>query len=310
MIKKFFLLSIVALQIIIYSTSCSNIKSSPGDTVKAPEYSHKNNNSAKILENYRELINKNAAPNKIIKFLDENIGNLSKDAVDNIVGDSLFSVLEKQQKNYEDKLFDNKFSEKIAECKIETLQNVNEIEDQEVKLFVENILKDGYKIYMAEGMYNLEIDYELFNKKFASYCSEELSEYLVIMEAESIFHSYEDGGVIISWDDIAERIVTAEKYLNKYPDGKFYNNIKQIHSKFLSTYLLGTDNLPAFNYSDNEVNSGLLTSYKKTLIKYNETSLADIINEYKYLIEISKYKKTAKIVNYATEVSDFKNSIK
>ncbi|MCX7749381.1 MAG: hypothetical protein N2645_21185 [Clostridia bacterium] len=273
-------------------SSCTNV-AGPQEVLAPPQQSGNDN----IMSEYRNLVNGNSAPRDILKFLDANIGNLNKEDADKVVTDFI-EIQKKQLQNYEEKLYSPEFNAKISTVKFEDITKGENIKDADVNTFVQNAYHDGYKFFYPEGMVNMEIDYENINKRFSGFVSENVSAYLEIMSAEYKKHYAHDGGLIIDLDELVKRIIQTENFIEKYKDSPFQNEVRQLNKNYLSAYLLGLNNTPAFAYEDNQLREDVLSSFEHTVKEYKDSKLAGILKEYMELVRKNNNKKTGEILNF------------
>lgn len=295
---KSFLAPFLILVLVLSLAACSTNVVSPENTIKPPEDTQ--SNSVKIMNEYRELMNKNSSPSEILKFAEANIGNLNKEDADTVVS-GLIDIQNKQLENYRDKLYSREMNAKTAAYSYEDLVNLKNIKDEDVKSLFENAFNDGYKLIAPEGMYDFELDYENLNSKFSGFVSEAMAAYLGIMAEQSKAHFATDGSLSITPDELAGRVVNAEKFIEKYGDKPYASEVKQLYSWYLPAYLLGLNNTPAFSYEDNTLKPEFLTSFKNSATKYADSGLAKTLNDYIKLLEKNDLKKTREVLEFVNK---------
>jgi hypothetical protein len=152
-------------------------------------------------------------------------------------------------------------------------------------------------------MYYFEIDYDKILKDFGRFASDQVARYLEIMAAESNKHFAEDAALVISLDELADRTVKTEKYIDRYPDFVQVQQVKQFHDYYLTAYLLGLNNTPLFDYQTEKAKEAFLKSYENTIANQKGTKLAAILEEYLVLLKRSDYMRTEEIVNFVNRVT-------
>lgn len=298
-IKRFIIL-ITILTLTFSLASCGTKIVSPDSTIKPPEVTQSNN--VKIMNEYRDLMNKSSSPSVILTFIEANIGNLSKEEADTVVT-GLIDIQKKQLQNYQDKLYSEEINSKVNAYKQEDLISLKNIKEENIKVLFENAFKDGYKLFSAEGMYDFELDYESLKNKLSGFVSESVASYLDIMSNESKSHFAADGAIRISLDELADRVINTEKFIEKYSDSQFIQEIKLRYNWYLTAYLIGLNNTPAFSYEDNTLRPEVLTNFKNTMIKYKDSKLAGTLKDYIDLIEKNKSQKTKEVLDFVTKVT-------
>lgn len=272
----------------------------PDSTIKTPELTE--GKSVKIMDEYRDLMNASSAPSEIMKYIEANIGNLNKEDGD-IVVSGLIEVQKKQLQNYQEKLYSQEMNEKVSQYKFEDLTSLNNIKEEDVKKLLENAFNDGYKLIMAEGMYDFELDYEKLENKFSPYVTEGTAAFLSIMAKENKAHFAADGAIIISLDEIADRVINTENFIEKFGDSQYAIEIKQRYNWYLTAYLIGLNNTPAFSYEDNILEKEVLSHFNSTIIKYKDSKLAVTLKDYIALVTKNELKKTNEVLDFVTKVT-------
>jgi hypothetical protein len=152
-------------------------------------------------------------------------------------------------------------------------------------------------------MYYFEIDYDKILKDFGRYASDKVAGYLEIMAAENNMHFAEDAALVISLDELANRIVKTEKYIGSYPDFVQTQQVLQLHNYYLKAYLLGLNNTPLFDYQTERAKETFLISYENTIANQSGTKLAGILEEYLILLKKSDYTRSEEIMNFINRVT-------
>src|SRR5690554_6132018 len=95
--------------------------------------------------------------------------------------------------------------------KINDINEINKILDQELKELLIETRNSGYKVETAEGMFFPIIDYQ-FYKQFTSYLSNDMENYIKIMSVESKEVPAKDAALVIGWDEILNRALSQEEF--------------------------------------------------------------------------------------------------
>ncbi len=285
------------LSLSILAGACSGLIP-PGDTVTPPKNTHnQSDRDESIMNEFNRLKSKNASPAELMAFIEPKIGSLEKEDADKAVR-VLLEVQQLQLANYNDKMMEEDFSLKLNSYSHEDLLALKNIKDEDVKSLLENAYKDGYKLSSAEGTYYLELDFAAMENKFSSFVSEETAAYLDIMADESTRHFAVDAALIISLEDLAGRVINTENFIERYPESSFIKEIRQRHQYYLTAYLAGLDNTPAFSYEDNVLKPKVLESFKDSMQRYKGSKLAGLLDKYVDLLEKNDYKRTQEVVSF------------
>ncbi|WP_405246799.1 hypothetical protein [Cellulophaga sp. Asnod2-G02] len=97
---------------------------------------------------------------------------------------------------------------------------------------------------IGEGYVEIKTVFNFYYKIFSNYVSDDYKEYLYLKSEENKTTYQSDAGLIISFKDLGERIISWENFINKYPNSKLLKNIKEEHKSYQLDYLIGLDNTP------------------------------------------------------------------
>lgn len=112
----------------------------------------------------------------------------------------------------------------------------------------ERYLESGFVLDQEEGMYFLVVDDNFLLGQFRDIVTPELRKYLEFRATYPTKITY-DAGLILSPQDFAERLILLEELLQN--DNQLVQDLVQpIFSAELSMFFMGTDNTPAFDWSD------------------------------------------------------------
>jgi hypothetical protein len=261
-----------------------------------------NPSQEELMNQYQVLINENKPAGELAGFIEANKTYLSQENFDKTIV-NLIEVLQKQLKDYEDKIFSQEINIIVNNYKYEDLIQLQNIKEDNIKNLLQDAFSNGYKLSVSEGMYYFEIDYDKILKDFGGYTSTETAGYLEIMSDEYNKHFAEDAALVISLDELANRIVKTEKYIDSYPDFVLIQQVKQLHNYYLKAYLLGLNNTPLFDYQTEKTKESFLKSYENTIANQKGTKLAAILEEYQTLLERSDYTRSEEIMNYINRVT-------
>ncbi|PKF75820.1 tetratricopeptide repeat protein [Chryseobacterium sp. PMSZPI] len=70
--------------------------------------------------------------------------------------------------------------------------------------------------------------------------------YISQTDKESESNYAADAGLMISWEELGNRLMFWENFINKYPKSKLIKFVKQDYNNYLADYLLGMDNTPTY----------------------------------------------------------------
>lgn len=148
----------------------------------------------------------------------------------------------------------------------------------------QQLKQQGLIFRSTEGTIYLDADTEPIRTAFYTYLSESTQVFFDQYEMEANQGFAEDGGMLISTAELADRLGFWEEYLMKYPNPVFKDFALE-NIKYYRYYLMvGMDNTPAFDFESHK----LLTEFEKALHYYQDrfgrTQSAPIFQRYLELI--------------------------
>lgn len=139
---------------------------------------------------------------------------------------------------------------------------------------------------IGEGMVTIRELPNLYYDMFKDYVTDDYKEYLKIWAKDSEKLYQADAGLLVSFEEIGERIVTWESFLNQYPDTKLNIKVTALLNSYREDYLLGMDNTPTLDGGyDNipiTVDEEAKKEYDRFMKKYPNSPTVELI---KYFLE-------------------------
>ena len=84
-----------------------------------------------------------------------------------------------------------------------------------------------------------------------------------------------DGGLVVTRDKIAERIIEIENFKLTYPYSYYIYDADVVYKKYIDNFIYGNVNTP--NFENNRYSEGSLAVFKDTINRYPESNFADIL---------------------------------
>lgn len=255
-----------------------------------------------VMKEYENMLDDEINIKEFISFVDKNIGLLSPENATKLV-----VKLEELQKNYfaqlEDKYYTTEnqtilFEAFKPEFNLENLKS-EKMENAEVKALLKETEELGYKVETAEGLFFPIIDYG-FYEKYSANVTKDMKDYISIMAMESEKVPAKDAALVISWDEIFERLLNQEKFLDEHKDSVRFEEIKELYKKYVTYAIYGLNNTPLFDYEDNKMDDEAKAAYEKAIAK--DSQFSQTMKEYYELIKNNGYKLTEEVKNYRDEV--------
>ena len=238
----------------------------------------------------------------------------NKDILDNFV-ENKKSVIERL------KISNPEEADKIYNEYLETNQLILENINTEHLDFLNNIYNKDSEYYFIEkdwktankflNNYDLEI-FDLAETEvsiievpnyyyniFKDYVTDDYREYLEITSKENEELYYTDGSILVSYDKIADGLLTWENFLKKYPNSDLAEKANEECNIYRSIYILGSYNSPTREggWENSElfyIPENNLKEFNRFIEKYPDSPTVELI---KYYLENYKNKDIEALLN-------------
>ena len=173
------------------------------------------------------------------------------------------------------------------------------LDDQKLKELLLETRSSVYKIETAEGMFFPIIDYQ-FYKKYSSYLTTDMWDYIRIMSVESNQVPAKDAALVIDWNEVVNRALSQEEFIVQYPGSTKISDIKDLYKKYLTFIFYGLNNSPLFSYDSKIMATEARNIYLEVVNRnrYKNSVLLEYLKEYLKLLERNNYKLTDEVMNY------------
>ncbi|MHA7965468.1 hypothetical protein ACX93W_15145 [Paenibacillus sp. CAU 1782] len=153
------------------------------------------------------------------------------------------------------------------------------IPDEDARAFILQLSMDGYKLGLAGGTYQPLIDYS-HQQQFGGWLSDGMNQYIEIKWKEAEKPYAKDGGLLIAWDELAERALRAESFLQRYSDTPEVSSVRELFDMYVNTYLgnANTPNTPLYDQATLKLNAEVKKSYGKTMKDFPDSVTAKLIS--------------------------------
>lgn len=175
------------------------------------------------------------------------------------------------------------------------LDNLNSIEylsrekilkdSEEIKKHLINNINLGFKLNMSEGMYYYLVDYQKFLNLFKENILNEYMDYLEIMAFNSNQPFMEDGSLLISQEELIERILYIESFKMIYPYSDLLVETQELYTNHINVYFFGDLHNPNFDYNTKIMKEEALERFKEVSNKLEHTGFSYIINDFVLWLE-------------------------
>ena len=289
---KKFIIVMMMLGIFAFS-GCSN-----DEEAQAPEQEQQNESVQKenplseeeIMDSYYKLIDGEYEEKDIIAFANENIASLSPENASKVIL-KLEEVQRELQGNRMNKLFDGDIQQRLAnQVEKGVIYSAEDIEDEDLKEIVQEIIDNGYFLMMMEGDFYPVINYENY-KNYAKNAKEDIKAYVDIVVREYKEFTSMDAHLAISRDELLSRILNSEKFLEKYPLSEKFSEVKDLYSEYTGFYLYGM----AFEPPEDKLSKDAKDSYEKAVKTEGDSNFINHFKDYYETVKSEGYERTEKV---------------
>ena len=161
----------------------------------------------------------------------------------------------------------------------DTAENFN---DEEMKIANKFLNKYDLELwYFARGSYIIREVPDFYYKTFKDYVTDDYKEYLKITSDENKEHYVADSGLCIPLEELGDRIVTWENFLEKYPNSKLNDKVNNICNSYRRDYILG---VPSGIYDYRES----AEEYNRFIKKYPDSPTTELLGYYLEEVNLDK----------------------
>lgn len=185
---------------------------------------------------------------------------------------------------------------KIYKSKDSFTQLMSRTKDKNLRSLLQQARDSGYRLVMLEGALYPIMNYSAFDK-YISYVNEDIQQYIRIMAVETNTIAAEDGGLMIGYQEILNRALNQETFLNDYPKSNRTQQVQNLLNNYTLYTFYGLNNTPLFDYETNKMVAAAQKGYKAVLQRHNnsEHNDSDFLKKLGTFMDVvaeSKYEKT------------------
>ncbi len=292
MTNKKLVLILMSLILVIALAACGNNEEEAQEPVVEPPVQEEPVEEAEedekvvIMEEFRVIVEDEQASATIIKdFIEENLPVLGE-LEGNYMLENLEDALKREIRDVNRDLMEFDTEDELLELMGDSVEldpeMIEEIESDELRETVQSAYDSHYKLISKEGQIEAVIDYSSL-KSYESKVTEEWKEYIEIMAIESDDPAFNDGALTITFDQLAERILRIENYLNRYISGPRQEELLELYENQLTAYYKGLPNTPIASYDSGVVMENVYKSYENTAANEGYVT-SSMIHEYRVAI--------------------------
>ena len=135
--------------------------------------------------------------------------------------------------------------------------------------------------YLARGTCIIKEVPDFYYKTFKDYVTDDYKEYLKITSKENEEHYVADSGLCITLEELGDRIVTWENFLEKYPNSKLNDKVNNICNSYRRDYILGVPG-GIYDYKESA------EEYNRFIKKYPDGPTTELLGYYLEEVNLDK----------------------
>ena len=135
--------------------------------------------------------------------------------------------------------------------------------------------------YLARGSCIIREVPDFYYKTFKDYVTDDYKEYLKITSDENEEHYVADSGLCITLEELGDRIVTWENFLEKYPNSKLNDKVNNICNSYRRDYILGVPG-GIYDYKESA------EEYNRFIKKYPDSPTTELLGYYLEEVNLDK----------------------
>lgn len=135
--------------------------------------------------------------------------------------------------------------------------------------------------YLARGTCIIKEVPDFYYKTFKDYVTDDYKEYLKITSKENEEHYVADSGLCITLEELGDRIVTWENFLEKYPNSKLNDKVNNICNSYRRDYILGVPG-GIYDYKESA------EKYNRFIKKYPDSPTTELLGYYLEEVNLDK----------------------
>lgn len=175
-----------------------------------------------------------------------------------------------------------------------SMQHIEALEDTLLKEF-QVYERYGISLFMFEGEPMAEVMPWYETQTFKRYLSECERELQKIFQREAEKPSVIDEEVVVDYSVISHRLFCCDMLMDKYPDDELTDVINERRLNYLSLFMYGTDNTPAFNWNDGQLRNEIRGSIQRYILKHPHAYSTPTLKEFIDLMRHSNFKRSGDV---------------
>lgn len=193
--------------------------------------------------------------------------------------------------------------EALVQYRMEDLNTLAGVKDENLKKQLMELKDNGYSLYWAEGDLYIESDPSFLLEKFQTHVSEPLAEFLKLKAFEVKKHFASDAALMISWDELSDRIAGWDAYIARYPEAPEAVEAREdYYRRYMFVYLNGIDNSGLYDPQSQMLKDEVKKSYERYMEKYKDTQGYTVVKGFYDVLKKNRFKRTDQVLDYVQKV--------
>ncbi len=164
--------------------------------------------------------------------------------------------------------------------------------------------ENGFRLEEGEGMVFPVSDRRKLQSYFGSKTTPAMKSFIDQSTAEQIEKPWDDGGIIIPLEKLADRAAFWEKFNRENPWFPLNEETKESERWMRLVLVNGSDNTPTFDYETQAISADFKKVWDYVLHQYPGTTLAKTVKEITDLCAAEGWKRTKKVEAWQTKYAE------
>ena len=164
------------------------------------------------------------------------------------------------------------------------------------------LANSGFRLAYAEGAIFPVVDYQVLADFFIPKCSPGAVDYLRQSLEEQLNPEFEDGGIVLPLQQVADRAVFWEKFNMNYPYFPLSDETRSYEQFTRQMLVTGSDNTPIFDYETKEILPEYKEMWDYVLSKYPQTATGAQVKSFRDLCAREGWKYTKAVEQKEMEI--------
>jgi hypothetical protein len=125
-----------------------------------------------------------------------------------------------------------------------------------------------------------------------------MQEYLGLLALEQANPTGADASLLISWDELAERVARTDRFPALYPDAVARDLVRVQHLGYLRWYLRGADNTEVFRRGTRELEAHVRENYERYAATHGSMPSGQLVRAYLEVLRANNYRDGLPVVEF------------